>query len=136
MEVFKRISLIRSREDREDVIEELIDRFGEIPESVMNLIDVAHLKAVSSSLFVSRVTGTKGLLSFVLEKCPDPERLYLALTKTDRRLMFSASSQAAILLRDNGKDVEDMMRDAVRVMEKLADIMNFREEEDDEKKNA
>ncbi len=136
MEVFKRISLIRNREDREDVIEELIDRFGEIPESVMNLIDVAHLKAVSSALFVSRVTGTKGLLSFILEKCPDPERLYLALTRTDSRLMFSASSQAAILLRDNGKDVTEMMREAVRVVEKLADIMNFREEEEGEKKNA
>ena len=50
--------------------------------------------------------------------------------------MFSASSQAAILLRDNGKDVTEMMREAVRVMEKLSDIMNFREEEGDGKKNA
>ncbi len=128
MEVFKRISLIRTREDREDVIEELIDRFGDIPQSLMNLVDVAHLKAVSSTLFVSRVIGTKGVISFILEKCPDPERLYLALAKTDRRLLFSASSQAAILFRDDGKEVEEMLREAVRVMEKLADIMNFRED--------
>ncbi len=128
MEVFKRISLIRNAEDREDVIEELIDRFGDIPESVMNLVDVAHLKALASSLFVSRVTGTKGLLSFQLEKCPDPERLYLALTKTDGRLLFSASSRPAILFRDDGKDVPVLLREAVKVTERVADAMNFREE--------
>ena len=127
MEVFKRISLIRNRDDREDVIEEMIDRFGDIPESVMNLVDVAHLKALSSSLFASRVTGAKGLLTFHLEKCPDPERLYRALADCDRRLLFSASKNAAILFRWDGKDVAEMMREAVKVMEKLTDIMNFRE---------
>ncbi len=123
MEVYKRISLIRTREDREDVIEELIDRFGDVPESVMNLVDVAHLKALSSRLYVSRVTAVKGLMSFILERCPDPEGLYRALNACDRRLLLSASRQAAILFRDDGKDTAGLMREAVKVTEKLVSIM-------------
>ena len=82
---------------------------------------------IGAALFVSRVTGAKGLLTFHLEKCPDPERLYRALADCDRRLLFSASKNAAILFRWDGKDVAEMMREAVKVMEKLTDIMNFRE---------
>ncbi len=123
MEVFKRISLIRNRADREDVIEELFDRFGEIPVSVLNLIDVAHLKALSSLLFVSRITSVKGLLSFFLEKCPDPQKLYTALEKSDPRLLLSVGNRPAILFRVTGMDTEELMKAAVPVLEKVTAYM-------------
>ena len=119
MEVFKRISLIRNRSDREDVIEELIDRFGDIPESVMNLIDVQHLKALAGRIFTRRVSAVKGVMQFSLEKCPDPMALYSAIEQADRRLIFSASRDAAILFRDDGKDVETLLREAVGALEKV-----------------
>ena len=124
MEVFKRISMIRTREDREDVIEELIDRFGDVPESVMNLIDVAHLKALAGRLMAKRVSALKGVMSFSLAACPDPMALYQAITETDKRLVFSAQREQALLFRDPALSVEGLLREAVPVLEKLNERMD------------
>ena len=48
IEMYKKISHIRTEEDREDVTEELIDRFGDPPVPVTNLLDIALLRAVCS----------------------------------------------------------------------------------------
>ena len=121
MEVFKRISLIKTREDREDVIEELIDRFGDIPAPVMNLIDIAHLRGVCGRLGVSRVNYVAGALVLKLTAgaSPDPMKLYTALEKTDKRLLLSAAREPAILLRDPRAALEDMLRGAIPILEKV-----------------
>ena len=50
LEIYRRIAGIRSGEDASDVIDELIDRFGEPPSSVQGLIDVALLRNMAASL--------------------------------------------------------------------------------------
>ena len=121
MEVFKRIALIKNREIREDVIEEMIDRFGDIPEAVMNLIDIAHLRGICGRLGVNRVNYTANTLICRLDMNAgiDPEKLYAALEKTDKRLLLSASREPAVLLRDPKLTCEEMLRSAVPIMEKL-----------------
>lgn len=121
MEVFKRISLIKNREDREDVIEEMIDRFGDIPESVMNLIDIAHLRGICGRLGISRVSYTAGTLVFRLvpSAIQEPAALYAALEKTDKRLLLSAAREPALLFRDPKLTVEELLRAAVPLLEKV-----------------
>ena len=121
MEVFRRISLIRTREDREDAIEELIDRFGDPPAPVMNLIDVAHLRAVCGRLGVNRVNYLAGALvmKLVPAAAPDPGKLYQALVDTDKRLLLSAAREPAILLRDPRLTPVEMLAQAVGIMEKV-----------------
>ena len=125
MEVFKRIALIKTREDREDAIEEMIDRFGDIPESVLNLIDIAHLRGICGRLGVSRVNFTANTLVFRLSPAfaGDPAALYAALEKTDRRLLLSASREPALLFRDPGLTVEEMLRAAVPLLEKVENAL-------------
>ncbi len=121
MEVFKRISLIKTREDREDVIEELIDRFGDIPEPVLHLIEIAHLRGVCGRLGISRVNYVAGALVLKLHEgaAPDPIRLYAALEKTDKRLLLSAAKEPAILLRDPKTPLNALLPAAVSLLEKL-----------------
>ena len=121
MEVFKRIALIKTREIREDVIEEMIDRFGDIPESVMNLIDIAHLRGICGRLGVSRVNYTANTLVCKLDAHADidPAKLYQALEKTDKRLLLSASKEPALLFRDTKLTTEEMLRAAVPLFEKV-----------------
>ncbi|MBE5783278.1 MAG: transcription-repair coupling factor [Clostridiales bacterium] len=121
MEVFKRIALIKTRNDREDAIEEMIDRFGDIPAEVMNLIEIAHLRGICGRLGISRVNFVAGALIFKLtpDAAPDPIKLYSALEKTDKRLLLSASREPAILLRDPKKTVEELLRQSVGILEKV-----------------
>ena len=119
MEVFRRISYIRHRSDREDVIEELIDRFGDIPESVMTLIEVAHLRALCRRLYITRVNWQSGALVMRLDSAAPVENMYPLLMDTDKRLLFSAGRDAALLFRDGRLSVPQLMHQLIPALEKI-----------------
>ena len=126
MEVYKRIALIKERETREDVIEELIDRFGDIPEPVMNLIEIAHLRGVCGRIGVTRVNRLNDTMIFKLapSAAQNPEGLYAALTQADKRLLLAASREPAILFRDKTLPADAMLRAAVPILEKVEAALN------------
>ena len=81
LDVYRRIADIRSNEDADDVIDELQDRFGKIPNSVLGLIDIALVrnKAYSMGIYEIRQNGTT-LMLFVNElKSPQVADLLIAL---------------------------------------------------------
>lgn len=55
--IYKRIAAIRTDEDVSDVIDELCDRFGEPPQAVMGLIDVAILRSKAAAADICEITG-------------------------------------------------------------------------------
>ena len=55
LDIYKRIAGIESEEEMDDMIEELIDRYGYIPRKVQQLLNIAHLKALSHSAYVTAV---------------------------------------------------------------------------------
>lgn len=59
IEFYKRIKAIASEDEAQDVEDELIDRFGDYPTSVENLLDVAKLKAVADSAEVLNLHQNK-----------------------------------------------------------------------------
>ncbi len=121
MEVFRRIAAIRGQEDRSDVVDEMIDRFGTIPDPVMNLVEVSHLRALASRLGALRVNSTRDGVLFHLDVPEDPQRLVTAVAGTDPRLVFLTGKEPCLLMKDQGKTVSEMLRDAVPVMEKAVE---------------
>ncbi len=55
LDIYKRIAAIENEEEKEDMTEELIDRFGDIPKKVEKLLDAAGLKALAHSIYVTSV---------------------------------------------------------------------------------
>lgn len=55
LDIYKRISAIETDEDMEDMIEELVDRFGDIPKKVETLLEVARLKAVAKNCYITAI---------------------------------------------------------------------------------
>lgn len=55
IDVYKRIAAMESEEDKDAMIEELIDRFGDVPKKVEMLIDVAMLKAKAHNAYLTAV---------------------------------------------------------------------------------
>lgn len=55
--IYKRIANIRTEEDAEDVIDELCDRFGEPPQAVMGLIDIAILRNKAANAKIAEITS-------------------------------------------------------------------------------
>ncbi|MDH3402277.1 MAG: transcription-repair coupling factor [Acidobacteriota bacterium] len=65
MEIYRRVA---RAPDREEILAELRDRFGEPPESVRTLVDVAQLKALAESVGVQSVAARGGRLQFRLRR--------------------------------------------------------------------
>lgn len=56
LELYKRISGVWTREDYEDMLDELTDRFGEPPYEVLNLLTVARIKAAAHEAFIASIS--------------------------------------------------------------------------------
>ena len=68
MEMYKKISLILTPEDADDVTDEFIDRFGDPPRQTQRLIEVALIKALATDAGIERIECNGGNLIFVTKK--------------------------------------------------------------------
>ncbi len=64
IDVYKRISCISSKEEADDMRDELTDRFGSIPRSVENLIDVSLLRTIAKEVFVTDIVQKENGIEF------------------------------------------------------------------------
>jgi len=121
LEVYKRIASIKTAQQRDDVEDELIDRFGDEPQSVSNLVAVAYLKAMCESIGIERVIQTDGRIDmrFSLRAQLDGQRLFAALQGFDKRLALNYGTPPALVLRDPTVGREDMLHLCTKVMERL-----------------
>lgn len=55
LEMYKKIASVRSDEDEEEIIDELIDRFGDVPREALNLIKVSRIRGLAEVLSVKRI---------------------------------------------------------------------------------
>ncbi len=64
IDIYKKIASIQSEEDAMDVTDELIDRFGDPPQAVQGLIDVALLRNIAASLGISEISQKNDMIVF------------------------------------------------------------------------
>ncbi|HCU07644.1 MAG TPA: transcription-repair coupling factor, partial [Clostridiales bacterium] len=67
LSVYKRIALIRNRQDRSDMLDELMDRFGDLPKEAENLLDVALIRSMASAQGIGRIVLQHKKLVFLFE---------------------------------------------------------------------
>ena len=121
LEVYKRIASITTAAQRDDVEEELVDRFGDEPLCVANLVAVAYLKAMCEKLGIDRVNQADGRIDmrFALNAQVDGQKLFTALNGFDKRLTLNAAPPVTLTLRDQTLNREDLLMLCVKVMERL-----------------
>ncbi len=66
MDLYRRIAAIRSQEDADDLLDEVIDRYGDPPKGVLNLIDIALLRANARQLGVCDIKQKANEVLFTL----------------------------------------------------------------------
>ena len=121
VEMYKKIASIRDRDSRDDLLEELIDRFGDPNRPVMNLIEVAHLKALCSRLGIDYVTGKGDELHmrFSMSADIDLMRVLTALRDFPQYLTVRGGNPPSIVYYERHKAPEELLRGCVKVMEQV-----------------
>lgn len=64
IEMYQKIAAISSEKEREDVIDEIMDRFGELPAEVYNLTLVALIKVIAGGLGIDKISEERGQIKF------------------------------------------------------------------------
>ena len=82
MDLYRRMAAIRSEEDADDLLDEIVDRYGEPPKGVLNLIDIALLRAQAREVGIKDIKQKAGDVLFTLcnlnfdavgSLCADPD---------------------------------------------------------------
>ena len=119
MEMYKKISFIETKEEREDLYDEFSDRFGEVPKTVERLLDVALAKALAQRARIKKIEHSAMKLTFVTEK-PDLA-VWSELFASNRALSFVGLGSPLIVYRLR-KD-EEPAAVAARIMSEYTEVM-------------
>ena len=98
LEIYRRISDIRSQDDAMDVLDELIDRFGEPPASVKGLIDVALIRNTAASLGIYEIKQNAGALLLYQRKL-DMEFVSRLIGAFKKRVLVNAGAKPYISVK-------------------------------------
>ena len=57
---------MENQAERDDMLEELIDRFGEPPKSVLNLLEITNLRSMAHKLYMKEIQGRPYRITFTM----------------------------------------------------------------------
>lgn len=125
LDIYKRIAAIESEEELEDMTEELIDRFGDIPKKVQQLLVIASLKSLAHSVYVTAIEQKGEEIRFTMyEKAKiDPSGILKFLDSYKNDLIFRAEEPPYFLYcrkgRNKKSNTENVLDTVRRILEDL-----------------
>lgn len=100
LEIYRHIADIRTKDDALDVTDELIDRFGEPPESVNGLIDIAMLRSCASQLGFTEIKQQNAVLLMFRNEI-DMKQVGLLTSAMRGRVMLNAGARPYVSVKIN-----------------------------------
>ncbi|MBU3876977.1 transcription-repair coupling factor [Faecalicatena sp. AGMB00832] len=121
LDVYKRIASIENEEEMDDMIEELIDRFGDIPRKVQQLLNIAGLKALAHSAYVTAVEQKGDAYQFTMyEKAKvQPQKIPGLLKAYNGSLIFKADTPPYFLYQKKGRSGKSKDEDVLELVKKV-----------------
>lgn len=111
IEMYRHIADIKSEDDASDVMDEMIDRFGDVPKSVLGLVDVALIRSCARDKNIYEIKQN-GNLIFLYQDKIDLEFVSAIMKKVQYKILVNASSKSYISVECDGKyDTVEVLRD-------------------------
>ncbi len=115
MDIYQRIAAIKTDEEYEDMQDELLDRFGEIPSQVENLMKIAIIKNRAHDYYITEISGNKNRIRIQMwEKAPiDPSRIPILVREFKGKLKFIPGNQTFEYEPNKGVKKDDGIKNDV-----------------------
>lgn len=109
LDVYKLIADIRNKEQASDVVDELIDRFGDVPKSVMGLIDVALIRNLAAAVGIYEIKQNDTSLLLYMNDVKNSDLISLvAKAKGDALLSAGSKPYIALRVKSKGESLETL----------------------------
>ena len=130
LDIYKRIAAIETDEEAEEMLEELIDRFGEPPKAVQNLLVIARLKAAAHSVYVTEVkqVGEELKISLFEHAKIKAEMIPVVVSQNSPALFFTADTKNPYFTYKLKLNSREKNMDVLEVLKKVLEQMKILKE--------
>ena len=109
MEIYKKIAVLQKEEDYSDLVDELFDRFGDIPKSLSNLMDIVLIKNMATKAGILEIIERDGEISIYFAK----DKLKLSLINELKTVYkdgigFNLGIRPRLILKNYKYPLEDL----------------------------
>ncbi|MCI8760710.1 MAG: hypothetical protein HFJ34_06330 [Clostridia bacterium] len=111
IEIYQAIALCQNEKDIQNIIDEIIDRFGNMPVELENLIAIAKIKYLAKSLKISKIASKKTAVLFTFEPNQCNIDIQALIEKYGNKIKFSAGIKSMITLEIGSCDEEQILKD-------------------------
>lgn len=116
IEAYKRIAAIETTADAEDVLDELIDRYGSPPKSVQGLVDVSLVRVTAARVGIVEIVQRSDLL-ILYSDVVGPQQLAAVMDQYPHRVLYNAMGRPYFSLRvQKGENPLVLLRDVVTLL--------------------
>ena len=116
IEIYQNIALCRTEEELQNVIDEVIDRYGRIPKELENLIDIARIKQLARKANILKIAQREnGIVFYFIKEKIKPEMVNALITKYPMLVKFSNAVEPYVTLR---------IKENENIIEKAKEFLN------------
>ena len=126
IEVYQKIALCRKEEDIQNVIDEIIDRYGNLPKELENLIEVARIKYQCKNAAVvkitekkNRATNSQNIVFYFDKQRFDPNIITVLLKKYGTKIKFSTGIEPYVTLLLKNQTEKGILEETKRFLETI-----------------
>ncbi len=116
IEMYKRIAGIENKDDADDVKDEMLDRYGDIPKETQNLISIALIKRKCEALGIVKLEQRDSKLNIYPLELPDKETVIKIASKFAGRVLVSMGKEPCFNVRlASGEDIRDVLEEIFKI---------------------
>lgn len=109
LDIYKKITNLESEQDYLDIYDEITDRFGDIPKSVVSLLDVAVIKSLCKDTAIKEIAYKNDRVVFYFAGAVDIEKLSALISQYKGRILFSAGKDPYFSFNANAEERKNLL---------------------------
>ena len=121
IEVYQDIANITEEEQIFEIVDELIDRYGEMPDEVVNLLEVARIKTYAKKLYITAIKqkDSKVVISMKNSEALEGNKIQLLINEYSNRLYFSAGALPYLTLKLQSARESDILKEVIKLLKMM-----------------
>ncbi len=123
IEIYQNIALCKNEEDIENVVDEIIDRFGNMPAELENLLDIARIKYLAKPYYISKIASKGTSVVFTFEQSKFEVDVIKLVEKYKNRIKFQPGAKPMITLQIGTNNERQILNDVTDFLKKLENVI-------------
>ena len=119
IEIYQDIALCKNEEDIQNIVDEMIDRFGNMPEQIENLLDIARIKNLCKKIGINKVQGRRKFVLFIFETQELNININELVQKYRNRIKFTQGIKPQITLALEDSSEKGTLKEVMKFLKGL-----------------